>query len=44
LLSNKNRNEKIEMNIGIDDKPQKEDKGWNAFDYMDEERKEENEN
>lgn len=37
-------NEKIEMNIGFDDKPKKEDKGWNAFDYMDEEREEENEN
>ncbi len=37
-------NEKIEMNIGFDEKPKKEDKGWNAFDYMDEERKEENEN
>ena len=37
-------NEKIEMNIGYDDEPKKEDKAWNAFDYMDEERKEENEN
>lgn len=27
-----NDNEKIEMNIGFDDKPKKEDKGWNAFD------------
>ncbi len=36
-------NEKIEMNIGYDEKPKKEDKAWNAFDYMDEER-EENEN
>ena len=37
-------NEKIEMNIGFDEKPKKEDKGWNAFDYMDEEREENNEN
>ena len=37
-------NEKIEMNIGFDEEPQKENKGWNAFDYMDEEGKEENEN
>ena len=35
---------KIVMNIGYDEEPQKEDKGWNAFDYMDEEGKEENEN
>ena len=39
-----NDNEKIEMNIGFDDKPKKEDKGWNAFDYMDEEREEKDEN
>ncbi len=37
-------NEKIVMNIGFDEKPKKEDKAWNAFDYMDEEREEENEN
>lgn len=37
-------NEKIEMNIGYNDKPKKEDKGWNAFDYMDEEREEKDEN
>ncbi len=37
-------NEKIEMNIGYDEKPKKEDKGWNAFDYMDEEKEKENEN
>ncbi len=37
-------NEKIEMNIGYDDKPKKEDKAWNAFDYMDEEREEKDEN
>ncbi len=37
-------NEKIVMNIGFDEEPKKEDKAWNAFDYMDEERKEENEN
>lgn len=37
-------NEKIEMNIGYDDKPKKDDRAWNAFDYMDEERKDENEN
>ncbi len=36
--------EKIVMNIGLDEEPKKEDKAWNAFDYMDEERKEENEN
>ena len=36
--------EKIVMNIGFDEKPEKEDKAWNAFDYMDEEREEENEN
>ena len=32
------------MNIGFDEEPKKEDKAWNAFDYMDEEREEENEN
>ncbi len=37
-------NEKIVMNIGFDEKPKKEDKAWNAFDYMDEEREENNEN
>ena len=37
-------NEKIEMNIGYGEKPKKEDKGWNAFDYMDEEKEKENEN
>ncbi len=37
-------NEKIVMNIGFDENPKKEDKAWNAFDYMDEERKKENEN
>ncbi len=37
-------NEKIEMNIGFNEEPKKEDKGWNAFDYMDEEREENNEN
>ncbi len=37
-------NEKIEMNIGFDEKPKKEDKAWNAFDYMDEEKENENEN
>ena len=37
-------NEKIVMNIGFDDKPKKEDKAWNAFDYMDEEKDDENEN
>ena len=36
-------NEKIVMNIGFDEEPKKEDKAWNAFDYMDEEREEENE-
>ena len=36
--------EKIVMNIGFDEKPKKEDKGWNAFDYMDEEKDEKNEN
>lgn len=39
-------NEKIEMNIGYNEEPEKEEKeskGWNAFDYMDEEGKEENE-
>lgn len=36
-------NEKIEINIGYDE-PEKKDKGWNAFDYMDEEGTEENEN
>lgn len=38
-------NEKIEMNIGFqEEKPKKEEKGWNAFDYMDKEREDENEN
>ncbi len=37
-------NGKIVMNIGFDDKPKKEDKAWNAFDYMDEEKDDENEN
>jgi len=37
-------NEKIEINIGYDEKPKKEDKAWNAFDYMDEETENENEN
>lgn len=40
-------NEKIEMNIGYDEKPgkeEKESKGWNAFDYMDKEGKDNNEN
>lgn len=38
-------NEKIEMNIGYNDEPKKEDKAWNAFDYMDEEKEnDENEN
>lgn len=40
-------NEKIEMNIGYGEEPEKEEKeskGWNAFDYMDEEGNEENEN
>lgn len=37
-------NEKIEMNIGYEDEPKKEEKGWNAFDYMDEEGKDDNEN
>ena len=36
-------NEKIVMNIGYDEKPKKEDKAWNAFDYMDEEKDDENE-
>lgn len=36
--------EKIIMNIGFDEEPKKEDKGWNAFDYMDEEKEKENEN
>lgn len=37
-------NEKIEMNIGYNNEPKKEDKGWNAFDYMDEEKEEKDEN
>lgn len=37
-------NEKIVMNIGFDEKPEKEDKGWNAFDYMDEETDDKDEN
>ncbi len=41
---NSSYNEKKVMNIGYDEEPKKEDKAWNAFDYMDEERKEENEN
>ena len=39
-----NDNNKIVMNIGFDEKPKKEDKAWNAFDYMDEEKEDENEN
>ena len=35
-------NEKIVMNIGFDEEPKKEDKAWNAFDYMDEEKESEN--
>lgn len=35
--------EKIVMNIGFDEEPKKEDKAWNAFDYMDEEKEKENE-
>ena len=30
------------MDIGYDNEPKKEDKAWNAFDYMDEERENEN--
>ena len=30
------------MNIGYDKEPKKEDKAWNAFDYMDEEKENEN--
>lgn len=30
--------EKFHIDIGVNEKPKKEDKGWNAFDYMDEER------
>ncbi len=30
------------MDIGYDNKPKKEDKAWNAFDYMDEEKENEN--
>ena len=37
-------NEKIVMNIGYDEKPKKEEKGWNAFDYMDEEKEEKDDN
>ncbi len=37
-------NEKIVMNIGLDEEPKKADKAWNAFDYMDEEKEKENEN
>jgi hypothetical protein len=37
-------NEKIVMNIGFDEEPKKEDKAWNAFDYMDEEKEEQDEN
>ncbi len=37
-------NEKIEMNIGYKAKKPKEDKAWNAFNYMDEEKDESNEN
>lgn len=37
-------NEKIEMNIGYEEEPQKEEKGWNAFDYMDKEGNDGNEN
>ncbi|MBE6800060.1 MAG: hypothetical protein E7529_02510 [Ruminococcaceae bacterium] len=36
--------EKIVMNIGFDEEPKKEEKAWNAFDYMDEEKDEKNEN
>ncbi len=36
--------EKFHVDIGFDEKPKKEDKGWNAFDYMDEEREENDEN
>lgn len=37
-------NEKIEKNIGFDEEPKKEDKAWNAFNYMDEEKEEKDEN
>ena len=36
-------NEKIIMNIGYDE-PKKEDKAWNAFDYMDEDKQEREDN
>lgn len=39
-----NDDEKFHIDIGYDEKPKKEDKGWNAFDYMDEEKEKENEN
>ena len=39
-----NYTEKIVMNIGYDEKPKKEDKAWNAFDYMDEEKDDKDEN
>lgn len=40
-----NDNEKFEMNFGYEEKPKKqEDKAWNAFNYMDEEKEEKDEN
>lgn len=36
--------EKFHVDIGFSEEPKKEDKGWNAFDYMDEEKEKENEN
>lgn len=40
-----NDDEKFHIDIGVEEKPKKEeDKGWNAFDYMDEEREEKDEN
>ncbi len=36
--------EKFHIDIGVDEKPKKEDMAWNAFDYMDEEKDEKNEN
>ncbi len=39
IVKNMNNKPKIVMDIGYNEPEKKEDKGWNAFDYMDEENK-----